>query len=185
MIQPWKRISSRKLGSYRVFEIRSELKVSPRTGEAHDFFVIESVNWVNVVAITESGQLIMVEQYRHGSDTIELEVPGGMIDTGDGSPISAGLRELREETGYEGTDPILLGQVFPNPAIMNNICYTVLVRGCQLKHPTVFDHSEDLATRLVPVETIPGLVSSGRIKHSLVIVALFHYELWKSRGPGS
>jgi 8-oxo-dGTP pyrophosphatase MutT (NUDIX family) len=54
------------------------------------------------------------------------------------------LRELREETGYEGTQAEVIGQIYANPAIMNNLCYTVLVRGCELKYETEFDQGEDL-----------------------------------------
>ena len=66
MPQPWKRISSQPLGDFRIFTLRSDRKISPRSGEAHDFFVIDSVNWVNVIALTPDQQLVMVEQYRHG-----------------------------------------------------------------------------------------------------------------------
>jgi 8-oxo-dGTP pyrophosphatase MutT (NUDIX family) len=181
MIKPWPLLGSRPLGDFRIFQLRSDRKLSPRTGSAHDFFVIECVDWVNVVAVTPDDQLVMVEQFRHGSNTVELEVPGGMIDPGDGSPILAGTRELREETGFEGESVDLIGRVFPNPAIMSNTCFTLLVRDCVRKFETVFDHGEDISTRLVPVREVPDLIASGRIRHSLVVVALYHFELWKDR----
>jgi ADP-ribose pyrophosphatase len=183
VIQPWQKIRSEKLGNYRVFSVRSDIKRSPRTGKEHDFFVIESVNWVNVVPVTAKNEVVMIEQYRHGSDTIELEIPGGMMDSTDASPIFAGTRELREETGYEGEDAQIIGQIFPNPAIMSNVCFTLLVKNCELKHSTEFDHSEDLLTRLVPIADIPTLVATGMIRHSLVVVALYHFDLWQ-RGVG-
>lgn len=181
MIKPWTRISSKHVGDFRIFQIRADVKRSPRTGQLHDFFVLECVNWVNVVALTQDDRLVMVEQYRHGSDTIELEVPGGVMDAEDDSPTGAGLRELREETGYEGQDPAIIGQIFANPAIMNNVCYTLLVRNCELIHSTALDQTEDLVTRLIPVGHIPELVASGRIRHSLVVVALYHFDLWRSK----
>jgi 8-oxo-dGTP pyrophosphatase MutT (NUDIX family) len=87
----------------------------PRTGQQHDFFVIESVDWVNVLAVTPDEHLVMVEQYRHGSNTVELEIPGGVMDSTDRSPLETGLRELREETGYEGENGRLLADVYSNP----------------------------------------------------------------------
>jgi 8-oxo-dGTP pyrophosphatase MutT (NUDIX family) len=179
MIKPWQKVSSQPVGDFRIFTIRSDRKVSPRTQEEHDFFVIDSVNWVNVIAATPDQQLVMVEQYRHGSNTVELEIPGGMMDAADGSPEKTGLRELREETGYEGGKPRLIGQIFPNPAIMSNVCFTVLIENCHCLHPVEFDHGEDLNTRLVPIAEIPNLVASGKIRHSLVVVALYHFELWQ------
>ena len=182
MLKPWEKIGSQSLGDYRIFRLRQDRAISPRTGQAHDFFVIDSVNWVNVVATTPDGNVIMIEQYRHGSATIELEIPGGMIDPEDTSPEAAAIRELREETGYAGEKSRIIGQCFPNPAIMSNTCFTVLVEHCHCVHPVEFDHGEDLLTRLVPISQISELVASGKIKHSLVLVGLYYFDLWRRAG---
>lgn len=181
MIKPWDKLGSEPVGDFRIFTIRSDRKRSPRTQQAHDFYVIDCVDWVNVVAITPEQQLVMIEQFRHGSNTVELEIPGGMMDPEDESPMEAGLRELREETGYEGCDAMLLGKVYPNPAIMSNTCHTVLVRDCRCVHPLQLDQGEDLVTRLVPVPEIPAMIASGKIGHSLVVVALYYFDLWQRR----
>ena len=179
MIKPWKKISSKPLGDFRIFKLRSETSVSPRTGKEHDFFILDSVNWVNVVALTPDSQVVMVEQYRHGSGTVELEVPGGVMDPHETDPVGTAIRELREETGYEGDQAALLGQVHSNPAIMSNTTYTVLIQNCRLTHAMEFDSGEDLATKLIPAVELPALVAQGKIKHSLVVVALYHFDLWQ------
>ncbi len=176
-ILPWETVGSEPAGNFRVFTIRSDRRVSPRTKRVHDFYVIDCVDWVNVIATTASGDFVMVEQYRHGSNTVELEIPGGMIDPTDASPVIAGVRELREETGFEGENPCVIGEVFPNPAIMSNRCFTVLVENCVWRQPVHLDDGEDVLTRLVPVADIPSLVASGKIRHSLIIAALYHYDL--------
>ena len=181
VIKPWQKVSSESVGNFRIFTIRADRVISPRTQQAHEVYVIDCANWVNVIAVTPDRQLVMIEQYRHGSTTIELEIPGGMIDAQDASPTAAGLRELREETGYAGQNPRLIGQVFPNPAIMSNTCFTVMVENCRCVHPVQFDHAEDLATRLVPIADLPQLVASGKIQHSLVVVGLYYFELWQRR----
>jgi 8-oxo-dGTP pyrophosphatase MutT (NUDIX family) len=181
MIKPWPRIGSTPAGDFRIFTVRTDRKLSPRTQKEHEVVVIDAVNWVNVIAVTPENQLVMVEQYRHGSDTIELEIPGGMMDPGDISPEATGARELREETGYEGAAPALIGRIFPNPAIMSNVCFTVLVENCRCLHPVEFDHGEDLVTRLVPVADIPDLIFTGKIQHSLVVVGLYYFELWRRK----
>jgi len=185
MLKPWDKISSQPLADYRIFRVRSERSISPRTRQAHDFIVIDSVNWVNVVATTSDNHLVMIEQVRHGSGTVELEIPGGMIDPEDSSPEVAAMRELREETGYEGDNPRIIGRIFPNPAIMSNSCFTVLLENCRCVHPVEFDHSEDLITRLVPIPEIPELVAAGKIQHSLVVVGLYYFELWRRRNPNA
>jgi ADP-ribose pyrophosphatase len=177
VIKPWEKLGSKAAGDFRIFTIRSEKKRSPRTQKDHDFYVIDSVNWVNVVALTSKDELIMVEQYRHGSETVELEIPGGMMDSIDASPEATAIRELKEETGYAGEGGRIIGEVFPNPAIMSNTCYTVLIENCQCEHAVEFDQGEDLITRLVPAQEIPALVRQGKIKHSLVVAALYAFEL--------
>ena len=179
MLKPWKKIRSTPIGDFRIFKLRSDVKISPRTGQEHDFYVLESVNWVNVVAVTPDQQLVMVEQYRHGSNTVELEIPGGMMDAGETDPVTTAVRELREETGYEGEKARVLGRIWSNPAILSNITYTVLVENCRLKHDVDWDHGEDLATELVPVAEIPKLVADEKIGHSLVVVALYYFDLWQ------
>jgi ADP-ribose pyrophosphatase len=179
MIQPWKKVRSTPIGDFRIFKLRSDVSVSPRTGREHDFFVLDSVNWVNVIAVTSDQQLVMVEQFRHGSNTVELEIPGGMMDPGETDPVATAVRELREETGYEGENARLLGKIWSNPAILSNITYTVLIENCWLQHKVDWDHAEDLVTKLVPVAELPKLVANEKIGHSLVVVALYHFDLWQ------
>ena len=186
MVQPLKKVRSTPVGDFRIFKLRSDVKISPRTGREHDFYVLDSVNWVNVIAVTPEQKLVMIEQFRHGSDTVELEIPGGMMDPGETDPAATAVRELREETGYEGENARLFGRIWSNPAILSNRTFTVLVENCRLKHDVDWDHGEDLATRLVPVEELPKLVADEKIGHSLVVVALYYFDLWRRgiKNPG-
>ena len=179
MIKPWKKTATKLIGDFRIFKLYSQLAVSPRTGREHDFFVLNSPGWVNVVPVTPEQELVMIQQFRHGSETVELEIPGGMMDPGESDPVATAVRELREETGYEGENARLLGKVFANPAILTNICYTVIIENCRPKYAVDFDHGEDLSTQLIPADNIPKLVADEKIQHSLVVVALYHFDLWK------
>jgi ADP-ribose diphosphatase len=187
MIRPWKKISSKLVGDFRIFKLRSQISISPRTGKEHDFFVLDSVDWVNVIAITPDQKLVMIEQFRHGSNTVELEIPGGMMDAGETDPVATAVRELREETGYEGENARLLGKIWSNPAILSNKTHTALIENCRLKHDVEWDHGEDLATRLVPVAEVPKLVAEEKVGHSLVVAALYYFDLWQRgiKSPGA
>jgi 8-oxo-dGTP pyrophosphatase MutT (NUDIX family) len=179
VIKSWPLLETRSLGDFRIFRLRSDRKLSPRTGEPHDFIVMDCFDWVNVIALTPDDHMILIEQFRHGTNTVELEIPGGVMDASDASPVATGIRELREETGYEGRNARLLGDVASNPAIMSNTCHTILIEACTPRHPVEFDSGEDLATRLIPIADIPALVAAGTFRHSLVVVALYYFDLWR------
>ena len=178
-VQPWPLLRSEPVGNFRIFHLRRDWRRSPRTGEALEFFVLEAPHWVNVIALTPDREVVLVEQFRHGTATVDLEVPGGVMDPHDASPVETGLRELREETGYVGERARILGEISPNPAIQGNTCYTILIENCVPSGERSFDPGEDIATRLVPVGDLPRLVAEGRIRHSLVAVAILHLDLWQ------
>ncbi len=179
MIEPWPILHSESLGDFRIFQLRRDRRRSPRTGSEHDFFIMQAPDWVNVIALTPSGEAVLVEQFRHGTATVDLEVPGGVMDREDGSPVDTAVRELREETAYEGTGARLLGSVACNPAFLTNQCHTVLIENCVPTGSHAFDAAEDIATRLVPSDDLPRLVADGTIRHSLVAVAIYHFDLWQ------
>ncbi|MBW1765670.1 MAG: NUDIX hydrolase [Deltaproteobacteria bacterium] len=170
--KPWKLISSRQTSSYRIFNLRTDRACSPRTNKAHDFYILESRDWVNVIPITPQNDVVLIRQYRHGTRKVTLEIPGGIIETGD-SPETAAGRELLEETGYQGSKMIPLSVVYPNPAFLNNQCYTYLARDVLLAGKQEQDEKEDIEVLLRPLDEIPRLIREGAISHSLVLAAFY------------
>ena len=100
-IEPWKRISSRLERSYRIFDLRIDKALSPRTNQVHDFYILGSADWVNVIPITHLNKVVLIRQFRHGIREVTLEIPGGIIEKDEFAEETA-RRELHEETGYQG-----------------------------------------------------------------------------------
>jgi len=172
----WDILKSTPDKSYRVFALRTDHARSPRTGQAHDFFVLESSAWVNVIPLTEANEVVLVKQYRHGTREVTIEIPGGLVERED-SPEAAARRELQEETGYREESLISLGYVEPNPAIQNNRCYTYLARNVCPIGEQKQDEKEDIEVILRPLADIPRMIREGMITHALVIAAFYRYYM--------
>ena len=141
--------------------------------------MLESPDWVNVIPLTLEGNVILIRQYRHGTEDVTLEVPGGMVDAADADPSVSAARELREETGYEVEAIIHLGSVAPNPAFLNNQCHSYLALGVRPVHEVALDGAEDIAFEEIPLAAIPDLIRSGAITHSLTITAFYYLDLYQ------
>jgi ADP-ribose pyrophosphatase len=168
---PWVREGERTLVSTKVLDLTSVRYRQPGAGAVKEFVVIHAPDWVNVVAVTPGGSIILVRQFRFGSNALSLEVPGGMIEEGE-DPVAAGMRELEEETGYGGGKVSLLGKVRPNPAIQDNWCHFVLVDGAVPTGPMDWDEDEDIEVSVAPAAQVLGWARSGAITHSLSVAAL-------------
>jgi hypothetical protein len=83
---------------------------------------------------------------------------------------------MLEETGYESREVILLGRTRPNPAIQNNWIHTFLARDARFGHAPVFESTEHTVVRLVPLASVPALISDGTINHSLVVVGFIRRD---------
>ncbi len=152
-----------------------------RTDIEKDFFRLEFPPWVNIIACTEKKELVLIRQYRYGTDRIELEIPGGAVNDVVEPPLAAGLRELLEETGYAGENARIIGKVSPNPAIQNNFCYTVLVENVQKVRRPALDEMEDIDVLLVPEDEAFACIEDGSIAHGLVLNALMFYALTRKK----
>jgi 8-oxo-dGTP pyrophosphatase MutT (NUDIX family) len=175
-VEIWKRRTSKQIADCRVFRVREDACERDSDGSAHNFFVIEAPDWVNVIALTREKRIVLIEQYRQGSEEITLEIPGGMIDAGE-EPEAAARRELAEETGYESKEFILLGKSRPNPAIQTNWMYHYLALDCEKTLETAFDEHESLLTKTASRAEVENLIASGAISHSLAITGFYYLHL--------
>ncbi len=177
MIKPWRTLSTRTVAKTPIFQLDAHRRVSEHSGREGEFVTLSCGDWVNVVAVTPQGEVVMIEQFRHGTARPTLEIPGGMVDAGDADPSVAAARELREETGYVAERLVHLGTVEPNPAIMGNLCHTFLAEGAEHTAEIELDAHEEIDVFTVPASELPALVRAGRIRHAMVISALHFWDL--------
>lgn len=173
----WSTIKTERVFSHPVLNLDLVARRGD-SGREHDFLVLRAPDWVNVIALTDDGRIVLIRQWRQGVAGESLEIPGGIIDPGE-SPEQAGARELLEETGYAGGEPERLGWVRPNPALFDNRCHTVLIRDARPVAPQRPDDTEQIMVLTRPWSQVSALVAGGEIDHALVLAA---FGLCAARG---
>lgn len=167
-VEPWEILERSVLHETNVFTLEREVCRHPRTGVVHPFYVIDVDDWVNILPITDGGEVVLLRQWRQGLKDFCVEIPGGMADPGE-SPEDAATRELREETGYGFAQLVSLGSVTTNPAIQNNRCWLFVAVGARPEGEATPEETEDIDVFTVPLAEALEMVDDGRIDHTMVL----------------
>jgi 8-oxo-dGTP pyrophosphatase MutT (NUDIX family) len=152
---------------------------SPRTGEIREVQALQFPDWVLILALTPQEEVVMVRQYRHGTEQVCLELPGGLVDPEDDSPELSARRELLEETGYRAKEITFVGECYPQPAILSNRCFFYLAENAIRTQTQNLDAGEDIEILTVPLKEIPAKIESTEIDHGMVLLAFFF--LWMNK----
>jgi len=173
----WKRLGRKELLRTAVFTAAERDNEGPG-GRRGRFVVLEASDWATVVPLVERGGeacFLMVRQYRHGSDEISIEFPGGCVDRGE-DPAAAAARELEEETGYIASSLRSAGSVSPNPAFMDNRFHVFLAEGLEPRGRIDQDEHEVVDSLIVPVAEVRRRMGTGQYSHALMVAALYMAE---------
>lgn len=170
----WPTLEKVKVLKAHVFHYIKAKRQSPTTLEIGDFDIIQCLNWVNIIAITPDEKIVLIKQYRHGSDSITTEIPGGAVNHQEDMLLAA-QRELQEETGYTSTNWTSLGKIDVNPAFMTNHCETFLAIDAMKTHQQNLDPFEEIDVFLENKNDMDLLIKRGEITHSLIIAAFYLY----------
>ena len=172
LVKSWTRKSSKQIADCRVLTVHESTSISPESDEEHNFYFMESADWVNVMPVTAANELVCIRQFRHGSEKITLEIPGGMVDPGE-EPAVAATRECLEETGYETDELVPLGVLNPNPALFRNRLHTFVAPNAKLVDEITNTSTEHTEVQLIPMAQVIDLLVAGEIDHALVTSTLW------------
>ncbi len=169
----WELVRTDSGPDLKLFRVRFDWLRNPRNDHTVKATVLETPDWVNVVALTPEEKVVVVQQYRFGVQKATWEIPAGIVEPEE-TPEEAAVRELREETGYVSEEWEYLGYAEPNPAFLDNRCHHWLARNARQRTPPEFDVGEDLSVREMNFTEIRREVTDGRFRHSLAFSALSH-----------
>jgi 8-oxo-dGTP pyrophosphatase MutT (NUDIX family) len=185
-IEPWHLLESIYSFRDRWLKVRSDTVRLPGGKTLSPYHVVEVADWVNVVAISEAGNVILVEQYRHAVKRVLLEIPAGHVDPKEDHEAAA-RRELLEETGYGDGDWYALGELHPAASRFANQVYSYLALGVRKLGEPLHEESETLHVREIPWAGFVAGLQSGKLRlheaNQLSSVFLLHLYAATSSNP--
>ena len=121
-----------------------------------------------VVALTESGKIVLVRQYRTAIDRVTVEIPAGKLDPGE-DPIECARRELHEETGFTATRMRYLTSIATSPGFCDEIIHIYMATGLTFDGANP-DDDEFVNVDLVPLGELIDAVLDGKIEDAKTVV---------------
>jgi len=158
----------------RKWEVERSLRRRDGDDREHEFFTLRIPDFVHVIPVTPTGELVMVRQFRHGLEAPTLEFPGGLLDPGE-APESAARREMCEETGYDAPMLAALPVLHQAPALMNNRACFFVAQGATRASVQALEITEDIRVVLVPRARATELIRRGEITSGIQVAALLLY----------
>lgn len=182
MIKPWSVLESRQTFKDRFLSVRTDVCQREDGHIVDRYHVLEFTDWATIIPITDSGNVVLIREYRHAGEVVLLGLPGGVMDPGESDPEIAARRELKEETGYTAQDCIPVGVCHPNPAIQNNRLHYYLATGCQKTDIQSLDPNEEIEVLEMPYREFLAY-EQFEAQHALHAAALFYTERYFGKHP--
>ncbi len=170
----WRCVKSEDGPDLKLFTARFDHMLNPRNQVTERMIILVSPDSVNVVPITHSQEIIFVHQYRFGTRTYTLELPGGIVDAGENHDVAA-RRELQEETGFSSQTWEYLGKIGSNPVFMDSYVHHWVARDVELTHDISLDAGEDVEWVAMPLEEVKRKLLSGQFEHPHTVNALLRF----------
>lgn len=171
---PWSREHSEPGPDLKLFRARFDHMRNPRNGAVERMIVLEAADSVTVAARTPRDELLLVRQYRFGTECYTLELPGGIVDAGE-DPATAARRELGEETGYTADRWTSLGRIANNPVYMDNYVHFYYAENVIATRAQQLDAGEAIEVVKLPLSEVRRRLEAGEFEHPHTVIALFRF----------
>ena len=173
-IKKWTTLESRYIIQRPWLTARVDKVLLPDGRINPEHYVLEYPEWINVIAVTTSGQFVFVRQYRHGMDMVLDELCAGVVEQGE-TPLEAAKRELAEETGYGGGSWREIMTIGQNPSICDNITHCFLATGVEEMGEQHLDAGEDIAVLLLSRDEVDAMMQGNHQLQALMAAPLWRY----------
>lgn len=172
--EKWKVLESEYISRRPWMTARKDVVQLPDGRINSEYWVLEFPDWVNVIAITKDGGMLMVRQYRHALGVTEYELCAGVMEEGE-TPLQAAQRELMEETGFGGGEWTEYMSICANPSNHTNLAHTFLAVGVEHVAEQHLDDTEELTYHVLSQEDVLGMLQRGEIMQALMAAPLWKY----------
>lgn len=174
----WKVKSTERILDSEFVKVDKDDVLLPHGREINDFYKVTIKDCAAIVALTPTNQIILIKEYRHCYGEELIEIPAGVLETGE-DPIQAAKRELEEETGYVGKKWTYLGKTVESPAKLTNYMYIYLAEDCEKVSDQKLDYGEDIEVLEVGLDEAVEMIMDNEIICSSSIGAILKAERMK------
>ena len=182
MIKPWKILESKQTFRDAYLGVRTDRCERADGHIVPTYHVIQQTPWVTIIPITDTGNVVLVREYRHAAQKVMIGLPGGVSDPGETDWAAVAARELGEETGYLSRQFIPIGTCFPNPAIQDNELHFFLALGCTPSSTQALDPNEEIEVLEMPYAEFLNYEDLA-VQHALHATGLFYAERYFTKHP--
>jgi 8-oxo-dGTP pyrophosphatase MutT (NUDIX family) len=181
-VKPWTVETQKYVWRDKWVNHRVDRCLTDRGNIVDPYHVFELSDWVNVVAITDDLQVLLIDEYRHGVGEVVRGLPSGTVDVSDHDAGQAMQRELMEETGFRADQMWPLVDGFANAARLSNKISSFLAIGCTATGNTHFDDGENIVIAPIDLPACLTMLHSGDLRMQVAhLLALFAAEAFIRR----
>ena len=171
-------LSQETAWSGKIFDVEC-LEVKLPNGRVSRRDVVRHHGAVAIVALTESGKIALVRQYRTALDRVTVEIPAGKLEPGE-DPLDCAKRELKEETGFVPGRIAYLTTIASSCGFSDELIHLYLATQLSFEGANP-DEDEFLNVDLVDVQELVDAVLDGKIEDAKTVVGALACDVMAHR----